>query len=446
MKKIYSLLLAGIVTLTAANAQSVSVNTDGTAADNSSILDVKSTTKGMLVPRMTTAQRTAIIAPATGLLVFDTDTKTFWFYSGILWTNISIAGGGSFTLPYNGSTNSSTSALGVINTGNGAAIEGSGSAGAGVYGNSYNGAGVNALSTNGFGVFASSNNSTAIYGFGSNVFPTIKAVNSSGNAILGEATASGSSGLYGVSTIGGGYGVRGSNEAGIGIYGHTNTGTGVYASSTTGTALSTVSTAGGLAFNVIGKVRIAGTPTAPAAGYVLTSTDAQGNADWQPQAEATPKIAFRSYGVLSGEELEDLISGSSFLGEIDNQVYYKYENYDYGSGFDLNGSKFTVPVTGLYHFDAGLKYEENLLFDYTQIKISLMLIRDSKIYTMARSGSYMNSTENLQLNLSSDLLLQKGDVIWISTSHTNTLGLPSYLDIALDAQQYFNGHLVFKVN
>lgn len=70
-------------------AQSAAINTDGSNADASAILDVKSTNKGMLVPRMTTAQRTAIASPAKGLLVFDNDTGDFWFYNGTAWTSLS---------------------------------------------------------------------------------------------------------------------------------------------------------------------------------------------------------------------------------------------------------------------------------------------------------------------------------------------------------------------
>lgn len=60
-----------------------------TNPDASSMLDVQSpdNNKGMLIPRMLTSQRTAIAAPATGLLVFDTDTQSFWFYSGS-WTEL----------------------------------------------------------------------------------------------------------------------------------------------------------------------------------------------------------------------------------------------------------------------------------------------------------------------------------------------------------------------
>jgi len=53
-------------------AQNVAITDDDTYnADSSAMLDVKSISKGMLVPRMTTIQRQLINNPATGLLVFD---------------------------------------------------------------------------------------------------------------------------------------------------------------------------------------------------------------------------------------------------------------------------------------------------------------------------------------------------------------------------------------
>ena len=72
-------------------AQGVGINNDATDPDNSAMLDVKSTTKGVLVPRMSTLQRNAIAGPATGLLVFDLNTNSFWFFDGALWTEL-IAG------------------------------------------------------------------------------------------------------------------------------------------------------------------------------------------------------------------------------------------------------------------------------------------------------------------------------------------------------------------
>lgn len=49
--------------------------------DPSSILDVRSNNKGMLAPRMTTAERNAIASPANGLLVYDTSLASFYYYS-----------------------------------------------------------------------------------------------------------------------------------------------------------------------------------------------------------------------------------------------------------------------------------------------------------------------------------------------------------------------------
>ncbi len=61
----------------------------GTITPNASaVLDITSTTQGLLTPRMTTAQRIAIATPTDGLLVYDTTIKSFYFYSSAtsLWT------------------------------------------------------------------------------------------------------------------------------------------------------------------------------------------------------------------------------------------------------------------------------------------------------------------------------------------------------------------------
>jgi trimeric autotransporter adhesin len=72
-----------------ANAQ-VSINADGSLPDNSAMLDVKSTSKGLLIPRMTQTQRNAIISPAIGLTVFQTDnTQGYYYYSGTVWSRLS---------------------------------------------------------------------------------------------------------------------------------------------------------------------------------------------------------------------------------------------------------------------------------------------------------------------------------------------------------------------
>jgi uncharacterized protein (TIGR02145 family) len=74
----------------ALNAQ-VAINTDGSSADASAMLEVKSTEKGFLPPRLTESQRDAIASPATGLWVWCTDcgdNGEMQVYNGTAWTNI----------------------------------------------------------------------------------------------------------------------------------------------------------------------------------------------------------------------------------------------------------------------------------------------------------------------------------------------------------------------
>jgi len=74
----------------------IGINATGAAPSSNSMLDISSTTKGLLIPRMTTAQRTALTATATdGLTVYDTNTKGFWFYNGSSWQALLTAAGSS---------------------------------------------------------------------------------------------------------------------------------------------------------------------------------------------------------------------------------------------------------------------------------------------------------------------------------------------------------------
>jgi hypothetical protein len=60
----------------------VAITTDGSLPDNSAMLDIKSSDKGILVPRMTEAERNAIGNPAKGLLVYVTTDEQFYYNSG----------------------------------------------------------------------------------------------------------------------------------------------------------------------------------------------------------------------------------------------------------------------------------------------------------------------------------------------------------------------------
>ena len=88
-KHLLAICVALVLCISATNhvsAQGVAFNTSGAAADASAMVDIASTSKGMLVPRMTTAQLISIPAPATGLLVYQTDgTSGYYFFNGVSW-------------------------------------------------------------------------------------------------------------------------------------------------------------------------------------------------------------------------------------------------------------------------------------------------------------------------------------------------------------------------
>lgn len=84
-----SSLILLLSTFSATYGQGVGVNEDGTDPDPSAILDVKSNSRGMLVPRLTKAAKLGIPGPANGLLVYQTDdTIGFWYYDINRWKPI----------------------------------------------------------------------------------------------------------------------------------------------------------------------------------------------------------------------------------------------------------------------------------------------------------------------------------------------------------------------
>ena len=84
MKKLFIILF--VVMTTNIFSQGVAINTDSSNPDASAILDVKATDKGVLVPRMTQSQKNAIASPATGLLIYQSDgTSGFYYYDGSAW-------------------------------------------------------------------------------------------------------------------------------------------------------------------------------------------------------------------------------------------------------------------------------------------------------------------------------------------------------------------------
>jgi len=97
--KIYAAFFVALIVAFNTHAQTNKFPSTGAAGigtttpNSSSLLEVKSATKGILIPRMTKTQRDAITSPATGLLIYQTDkTPGFYYYNGTAWTAVSSKG------------------------------------------------------------------------------------------------------------------------------------------------------------------------------------------------------------------------------------------------------------------------------------------------------------------------------------------------------------------
>jgi microcystin-dependent protein len=117
MKKLIITLLL-IFSLGSLRAQ---VGFNNVNPDPSSLLDLNANDKGLLVPRMTSAQRSAIGSPGQSLLVFDTNLQGFYFYGSGIWYSLNewvrAAGSNDVTLSGNASVTGNFSSGSISNAG-----------------------------------------------------------------------------------------------------------------------------------------------------------------------------------------------------------------------------------------------------------------------------------------------------------------------------------------
>lgn len=88
MKKIllvFASLFAFVCLSIGQSDRGVAINTSGDVAHPSAILDVESTTKGFLPPRLTESQRDDMPAPAEGLVIYNLTSRCLNFYDGDEW-------------------------------------------------------------------------------------------------------------------------------------------------------------------------------------------------------------------------------------------------------------------------------------------------------------------------------------------------------------------------
>lgn len=496
--KSFLLLLSTTFLLSSLYAQNnVGVGTQTPHA--SAALDVSSTTRGLLAPRITTAQRNAIASPAKGLLVYDTDLNSLYHYNGSAWA--AVGGGGGFSLPFSASENSGSNLFQVSNAGSGDAIRGvtthelgravvgiaNSAFGYGIYGytnsadavavfgDAGNGTAVKGYSVGGLGVDARSTNNSAMKAsilLGANANPTILATHAgggigvdassnTGTAVRGTSNAStgalggvvginnnatAGNGVVGIAHAASSVGVSGTSNNGTGVSGYSSVKTGVSGGSLSGTALFGNSTSG-YGLEVVGKVKISGGNTNPGNGAVLTSIDASGNAVWKPN-----RVAFGVTGINSKYELVPNNSARrvQFYG---TDLYDLTQSYTPLVGNNTynpaSSSTYAIPVTGVYHFDVGVElfnYDFNDAPDQNEILggIALKLNRNGNVSSIAESipgerSIWSNSFTRILFTISRDFSLNAGDRVYVEVEQSNDVGKDF---VIVPTRTYFTGHLV----
>ena len=88
MKKL-PLIIALLLLVNVCIYAQVAINTDGSQPDPTAMLDVKSNTQGLLIPRISTSARNLIPSPATGLLIYNSTDNGFNYYNGSEWVQLS---------------------------------------------------------------------------------------------------------------------------------------------------------------------------------------------------------------------------------------------------------------------------------------------------------------------------------------------------------------------
>lgn len=112
MNKIILSLLLLVIIRTTGYAQSVGIGT--ASPDASALLELKTTSKGFLPPRMTAAEKALIPSPKAGLLIYQTDaTPGLYTYNGSSWVAVAGAAGNGWSLNGNGGTNPANNFIGT---------------------------------------------------------------------------------------------------------------------------------------------------------------------------------------------------------------------------------------------------------------------------------------------------------------------------------------------
>lgn len=246
-----------------------------------------------------------------------------------------------------------------------------------------------------------------------------------------RASATSGRAFYGTATLGVAAYLQSNDGTALYAYSPNKTGIMGISNGVTGTGVSAINTSGGLALGVNGNLRIYGGNTSPGAGKVLTS-DASGNATWQPSASSTATIGFIANNPAQGG-LQNLPNGVKY------KVHAAVEDFDGSNNYTLSNqspaSTFTATVAGMHRFQAKIQIStSNTLLSYADLFLVVKKNNTETETAYTFGGRNVGSTD---IQLDHTVYLNPGDQVWLSqVSRTDNGSNPTL------TRAYFSGYRI----
>jgi hypothetical protein len=354
MKKIYYILTILLcIYVQTANAQ-MGVNSTGAAPNVAAMLDVRSTDKGFLMPRMTTTQRNAMPAIADGLMIYNTSIAEIQVYRGLAGWQTASRMGVPFqvtgSIPFLGS-----GVIEATNTGTGDAIKAFATSGSALYG--YGGStGVFGTtgSLTGTGVYGETNTYRGVWGRGLTTGDGVYGDATTGKGVYGLTSSTGI-GVYGNATVGG-TAVQGFSNSGYGGYFESSSGVGLLAYSSSNYAFTASNTSASIPVAQFANLS-GGTALELVASTAIKLTGAikVGTGSFAP--------AFKIVSSAGNILLNQLIIPNTTLANNTTDILMVTHNYGSGGpylnkayGVFWNGSNWTIYLEDLTAMPVGATF------------------------------------------------------------------------------------------